>query len=201
MGYLKRTLNAAPQFFAALYALGELNVLAGDFDEAAKYYRQAVLVHPDPGLFIKLGVYSEKTGNYQEAAKYYQRVIKTSPSFFVGYNQLAWLYAKQDINLSEAMTLAQKADQLQPGNASILDTIGWIHYQQKQYSAAIPFLEKSLSVNQHNPIVYYHLGRAFLAYGKEDKGVANLKRALALSTSFDGAEEAKKLLKKNEGPE
>lgn len=194
MQYFKGAVQGAPRFFSALYALGELHVLARNFEAAAEYYRQAAAVQPDPGVLIKLGLYNEQKGNNQEAAKYYQEVINNSPTFFVGYNQLAWLYAKQGIELDKAMKLAKKADELQPGNASILDTIGWVHFQKKEYTAAVLFFEKALATNQNNPTVYYHLGRSFLAMGKQDAGQTHLRRALELSSTFDEADEARKLL-------
>lgn len=198
MQFFTSAVQEAPKFFAALYALGELHFMAGKVDAAADYYRQAVNVHKDPGLLIKLGLHAEQTGNNEDAAKYYQEVIDTFPAFFVGYNQLAWLYAKRGVELDTAMRLAQKADELQPGNASILDTIGWIHFQKKKFDAAASHLEKALESNPNNPTILYHLGRTLLAQGKSDAAMGHLRRALELSPKFEGAEDARKLLGKEQ---
>ena len=198
MQFLKNSLHKAPRFFAALYALGELHFLSGNADQAAELHRQALAVHKDPGLLIKLGLYSEQRGKYEEAARYYQETVDAFPEFFIGYNQLAWLLAKQGKELDRAMNLARKADALQPGNASILDTLGWIHFQKQEFAAAIPFLEKALGINPQNPTILYHLGKALLAKGDKEAGREKLRSALKISTAFEGAEEARRLLDKGQ---
>ncbi len=187
--------KVAPNFFAALYAAGELNAVKGKSEIAEKYYKQALKVKKDVGILIKLGLIYENSGRYEKAEIAYKKVIKSSPDLFIGYNQLAWLYARQEIKLDKAMKLAQKANKLKPGNASILDTIGWIHYQNKEFDKAAKHLGEAIKANPNNPTILFHQGKVYFASGDGDAAKDALRKALKISEKFEGAEEARKLLK------
>jgi len=192
--HLEKALEQAPRFFTAQYTVAELHFLNGKPDKALQHYRQALEVREDPGILVKLGLLHENLGQFEQAADSYQRLIDLLPDFFVGYNQLAWLYAKQGVELNKAMQLALKANELQPGNASILDTLGWIHFHKKDYDKALSYLEKSLQVNPQNPTVLYHLGMTHHALDNPSEARSYLERALAISETFEGAQKAKDIL-------
>lgn len=190
----EKSLVAAPDFFAALYTIGELKFLTGKADLAVPYYKRAMKIEKSPGVLLRLGLYHESQKQFEEAGAYYQQIISGYPDLFLGYNQLAWLYAKQGIKLSEAMDLAKKADKLQPGNASILDTMGWILFHNKGYPQAKKMLEQSLDITPGNPTVLYHLGAVQLALGMKEEAKKSLQTALGSKITFEEMEDAKKVL-------
>jgi len=192
--FFENSLKKAPTFFSSLYVTGELNFMKGETITAADYYESALAVKKDTGLIIKLGLFYEYTKKYDKAAELYEEATKLSPDNFIGYNQLAWLYAKRGVNLDKAMNLARKADNLQPGNTSILDTIGWIYYHKKKYKKAIEYLEKAQKVNPNDPSVLYHLGVVHSSLGDRNTAEKFLRKSLKISDSFEGAEDARKLL-------
>jgi tetratricopeptide (TPR) repeat protein len=75
-----------------------------------------------------------------------------------------------------------------------MDTLGWVYYKKGLYDSAIGEFKSSLSKTAGNPTVIYHLGLAYHQKGESDKARSELKRALELSGSFDGAEHARALL-------
>lgn len=192
--FFQNATNKAPRFFAALSAIGELHFTKGDPHKAAVYYERALAVKKDPGLFIRLGLYYEKTGKFEAAEEQYRQAIQAAPDLFIGYNQLAWLYARQGVRLDRAQALARKANDLQPGNAGVLDTLGWICYRKKDYDPAIAHLEKAVLINPNNPTILYHLARACHAREKDRPAKKLLEKALQLSADFEGAENARALL-------
>lgn len=194
VSFFENATQHAPGFFPALYAAGELNAALGNIDQAVLLYSKAAEVKSDTGLLIKLGVLNEMTGNNQKAEDAYKKVTEIAPYNFIGYNQLAWLYAKQGIKLDEAITLANKANQLQPGNAGIQDSLGWAYYQKKQYQKAREYLEAANKINTENPTILYHLGALYFADGNIKDARKMLTAALEKSTRFEEAEQAKKLL-------
>jgi tetratricopeptide (TPR) repeat protein len=191
---LERSVVRAPSFFAALYAIGELNFGLGKTAVAADFYRRALAVKPETGVALRLGLIYENTGDIQKAKAAYRSVIQLVPEFFIGYNQLAWLCAKRGEDLDQALLLARKADSLQPGNASVLDTLGWIYYQKRLYAEAIKSLTQATRVTPDNPEIWYHLGAACQAQNENLQARNALQKALQISDKFEGAVEARRLL-------
>jgi tetratricopeptide (TPR) repeat protein len=192
--HLEHSLARAPKFFASLYALGDLAMQARQADKALEFLQRAHSVAPASGIDLKLGIIFENTNRPDEAALHYRRFIESSPDVFIGYNQLAWLYANRGQNLDEASKLAQKANTLQPGNASVLDTLGWIHFKQGRLPEALQSLHEALKIAADSPGICYHIGTVHLAAGNRAGAREFLEKALKLSPEFPEAPEAKRLL-------
>jgi hypothetical protein len=74
--------------------LAEQFLKAGDIDRAITHYRNAANSESDQGVVIKLGLLYEEQGKIEDTAKVYRSFIEHHAGSFLGYNQLAWLYAK-----------------------------------------------------------------------------------------------------------
>lgn len=195
--HLSKSLASAEKFFSANYLMAEAYSRSGDFKAAVKYYGAAVNSKEDAGALIKMGLIFERQGDFLNAEKAYQRFIASYPNNFVGYNQLAWMYARRGEKLNKAVELASKADKLQPGNAGILDTLGWIHFHQKKYKKALAYLEKASHVNKdRDPQILFHIASVYYEMGNEQESKRKLTRAFEIADTFDGSDEARRLLSK-----
>jgi tetratricopeptide (TPR) repeat protein len=74
------------------------------------------------------------------------------------------------------------------------DTLGWVYYQKGLLQHAIASFERAANKSPNNPVYQYHLGLAQLKQGNDSEGRASLKRALALKSDFNGADDARKAL-------
>ncbi|WP_455207534.1 tetratricopeptide repeat protein [Kaarinaea lacus] len=195
LSHLEKTIAVAPEFFSANYALAELYLRSTRLKEAIKYYEVASKAKSDAGILVKLGLLFENQQDYKSAAKYYEQMTRDFPQNFIGFNQLAWLYAKQGINLDDALELAKKADKLQPNNISINDTLGWIHAGKKEFDKALSYLEKANQISRgQNPNVLYHLAYVQNKMGDSANAKANVNKALNMSNNFESKKAAEKLL-------
>jgi tetratricopeptide (TPR) repeat protein len=122
-------------------------------------------------------------------------VLRIDPKFGPAANNLAWIEAEHGGSLDRAVQLAQVAEEKMPQDPQIADTLGWIYYKMNLFSRAVTSLEEAREKLGENPVVRYHLGMAYHKSGRPDAAAAELKKALDLSDSFDGAGEAKKTLK------
>jgi Flp pilus assembly protein TadD len=118
------------------------------------------------------------------------------PNAAAAANNLAWLLAETGENLDLAMHLAENARRQFPDSAEIIDTIGWIHYKRGTSSVAVVHFEQCIEKQPKNALFHFHLGMAHAHRGDDAKARVALERALSLSQSFSGAEEAKKTLAK-----
>ena len=75
-----------------------------------------------------------------------------------------------------------------------MDTLGLVYYKKGLYDNAISEFEDSMAKLPRNPLVRYHLGLAYLKKGDKAKAKAQLTQALEFSNSFEGADDARKLL-------
>jgi Flp pilus assembly protein TadD len=104
------------------------------------------------------------------------------------------MYAEKNHNLDEALALARAAAARLPDTPRLIDTVGWVHYRKGQPELAIPHFEASIQKEPGNPMYHYHLGLAYAQAGEKAKARHALSEALRLSPSFDGADEAKRIL-------
>jgi tetratricopeptide (TPR) repeat protein len=109
-------------------------------------------------------------------------------------NNVAFIYASQAKNLDQALTLAQKALELAPNNGSVLDTVGFVHYQRGEYAKAEPLLKSASDAQPQNATVAYHLGMTYYKLGRRDDAAAALRRALRLKENLPQAREIQAVL-------
>ena len=129
-----------------------------------------------------------------DAKKHYERALEASPDAAVAANNLAWILADERQDLERALALANQASTLRPNDPDVADTVGWVYMQKQFPTLAVPEFEKAVSTAPNNPEFLYHLGKAYAATGETAKARANLQKALAISTTFNGAAEARGLL-------
>ena len=97
-----------------------------EYDLAAAEYTTASRSLPAAYLFLGNVLFLQ--GKYAESEQRYRRAIKELPGDPRPYNNLAWLYSTQGINLEEAENLARRAVALAPagGDAPYRDTLDQI---------------------------------------------------------------------------
>ena len=146
------------------------------------------------GAATMIGMLLESQKRVPEAEKQYLDVLAIDSHAAVAANNLAWIYVASNRKLDEALQLAQTAQQLLPDEPNVNDTLGWIYYQKKMVTQAVPHLESSVQKAPNDPSHHFHLGMAYVQTGDWQKARESLKKAFALKPDFEGAEEAKKAL-------
>jgi spermidine synthase len=127
--------------------------------------------------------------------EFYRGVVARHPDNIVALNGLADLL-RESGDLDQALALIEKAYALEPKNGMVLDTYGLILFHRREIEKAIDLLERSAALLPDHPVVLYHLGAAHQAAGHVGVARRHLEKALAVSSSFDGADEAKRLLQR-----
>jgi Flp pilus assembly protein TadD len=61
------------------------------------------------------------------------------------------------VKLDEALTMVQKAVQLDPQNGAYLDSLGWVYFKMGQYALAEANLRKATERMGNDPAVHDHL--------------------------------------------
>src|SRR5262249_40158431 len=93
-------------------------------------------------------------------------------------NNLAYLLAESGGDLDEALQLAQRAQQKQPGNLNLTDTLGWIYLKKNMSDSALQIFNICVKKDPENPTFRYHLGLTLLQKGDKEKARLELQTAL-----------------------
>ncbi len=151
--------------------------------------------HPTdiPTRLYQAGIYLANKQN-KAAIEQYQAVLKQNSKNIPALNNLAWLYQQEKD--PRALEYAEKANQLAPDNAAILDTLGWMLIEQGNTTRGLPLLQKAASGAPEAVDIRYHLVQALVKSGDNAKARKELEQILATGKTFPQIEEAKALLKK-----
>lgn len=105
------------------------------------------------------------------AEKDLRQVIAAQPENAAALNALGYTLADQTERFEEAEELIRQAYILQPGEPSIIDSMGWIAYRLGRFQAAIQFLQKAWQLDK-NPEIAAHLGEVLWVSGNRNAAMA-----------------------------
>ncbi|MCB9639879.1 MAG: tetratricopeptide repeat protein [Myxococcales bacterium] len=95
-------------------------------------------------------------------------------------NFMGYVLAEQGKRLPEAEKLVQQALQLEPGNPSYLDSLGWIYFRMGQFAKAEAALRKASDRLPRDAAVLIHLALLYQRIGRLRKALVLFRRARAL---------------------
>jgi Flp pilus assembly protein TadD len=192
---LRKTITVDASNFQAYGMLGRLYIAQRRLDDALKEFDELSRRQPRPVQAHTLaGIILEAQNNKVEARKRYEQALALDPEMPVAANNLAWMTAETGGNLDVALQLAQTATKRLPDHPAVQDTLGWIYYKKGLATLAIEPFEKSVEKDPKNPAYHFHLGLAYAKTGDSPRARQALQQALALSSNFAGAADARQLL-------
>lgn len=112
---------------------------------------------------------------------------RTQPNI-IGLNNLATLYQKE--NDPRALSTAEHAYRLRPGEAPVLDTLGWIVLQQGDAKRAVALLQEAVAKAPQSTALRYHLAAGYVKAGDKAKARETLAGLLASDEAFAEREQA-----------
>ncbi len=170
--------------------LAQSDIAGGDTDNALTRLNGWLDQHGDDVGVRLLVAESLLRDHPDQAIAHYEQLSESGNP--VALNNLAWLYMQR--HDARAVKVAQRAVDLAPEDADVLDTLGWVTLQQQgDADAAVTALRRSIELNPDNPSVQYHLGMALRDSGDIAGARLALSRALE-DGSFPEADDARAAL-------
>jgi tetratricopeptide (TPR) repeat protein len=192
---LKTAIEREPNRLAPYGLLGRIYASQKKLPDAQRQYEALVEKNPrSVAAHTMLGMVMEARQNTDGAEAQYRKTLAVDPTAAVAANNLAWILVASNRNLDEAQQLAQTALKALPDESHVNDTLGWIYYRKGMFAQAVRHLEFSVRKDPTDPSGHYHLGMAYLQSGEPEKGQQALEKALSMSSTFPGAEDARKAL-------
>jgi putative PEP-CTERM system TPR-repeat lipoprotein len=179
------------QTFIKLHvALGQ----SGDSRNAQARLDAWLKSHPDDLVVLGYAAaHAMRQGQDKLAASRYEDILRKNPGDAVAMNNLANLYQRQKD--PRALDMAEKALKLKPGNAVVLDTLGWILLEQGQLAKGLPHLAQAAGQAEKHPVIQYHYAVALARSGDKAKAREALRKALAVTSDFPEKQAARELLR------
>ena len=120
-------------------------------------------------LHFYLGSMYDHIGRADDTVNEMRRVLAIDGDYTQALNYLAYLFAERGQNLEEAERLARKAMTLQPGDAFILDTVGWVLFKKGRIEESIQYLEAAYKIKMEESVIAEHLGDAYDVFELSEK--------------------------------
>ena len=147
----------------------------------------------DPVIVTYMGESALVDKQYKPAAALFELVLKSDPDNPAVLNNLALAYQAQKD--PRALPTAERAMKLAPGNAGVIDTVGWMLAQQGDVQRALPLLRKAVELAPTMPEPRYHLAFALNQAGDKKAARQELDKLLADTKDFPQLDDARSLLK------
>lgn len=142
---------------------------ARKWDESIAMYDQAIALDKgNTDLLLAQSILLYDTGRFDAYVSNLKRVLELQPNDVDALNALGYYYAEHAIELDEAEVLLKRALDLAPQSYYVLDSIGWLAYQQKDYLKAEAYLKQALAIKIDEEVLI-HLVATQWQLGKTDQ--------------------------------
>jgi Flp pilus assembly protein TadD len=123
---------------------------------------------PDhPELLYQTAMAADKLKKNELFEQLIRKLMKLEPDNAHAYNALGYSLLDRNVRIQEAMKLVEKAYQLAPNDAAIIDSMGWGHYLLGDLDKSEEFLRRAFGANP-DPEIAAHLGEVLWKRGDKD---------------------------------
>lgn len=148
------------------------------FREAHALLSESIGKYPDSvELIYDRAMVAEKLGRIDELERDLRHVIELQPDHAHAYNALGYTLADRTERYGEAYELIQRAIALAPGDAFILDSLGWVQFRLGKTGESLQTLRKAYSMRP-DPEIAAHLGEVMWASGSREEAAKLWRGAL-----------------------
>ncbi len=157
---------------------GELMRSARRYGEAIEVFNTALEIVPgNSDLLYARALVAEKLGRIDLLEADIRTILKTEPDNAHALNALGFTLADQTDRYEEAYGYLERAIEIMPDDAAIIDSWGWVHYRLGRYDEAIRLLRKALS-RLDDAEIAAHLGEVLWVTGQRDEAREVWQKAL-----------------------
>jgi tetratricopeptide (TPR) repeat protein len=181
----KRAITLEPDFLPAASALARFYARRKLAAQAFSVIDAALSQSPQNPKLLLLGAeIASELRDYQQARQHLDRVFAITPDYPEAVAQLARLTAESGGDLGAARKLAERAYASAPGNAEVLDALGWVSHLSNDSAKAIEQLQAAVRSEPNNANSHYHLAAAALAQGDIPLARQSLEQVFAIDPGF-----------------
>lgn len=172
---LDRAISRFPDNPTLLTNLGHLHASDNRYQEAVKYYREA-LRHADNDtlrseLWAYIGDVYHMQGDMRRTFRAYDKSLRYFADNVMVLNNYAYFLTLADKELDRAFSMASRVMALESGNSTYIDTYAWVLYKLGRLEEAKRAMQQALSLDRrqsadlaaHYGDILWDLGEKFMA--------------------------------------
>lgn len=138
-------------------------------DEALQVLEKGLKKLPNhPDLLYEAAMQADRTGQFARSEQWLRQLIRIQPEHAHAYNALGYSLLERNERIPEALQLVERALQLAPEDAAIMDSVGWGYYRSGRLEESIAMLRRALAANP-DPEIAAHLGEVLWVHGDKDE--------------------------------
>jgi tetratricopeptide (TPR) repeat protein len=159
-----------PQERLRLYLVeGELLRRAGQYQEAFDFYTEKLAQMPqDTALRYARALVAERLDKLTMAEEDLRAIIDREPGNAQALNALGYTLADRTDRYEEALGFIQRALEANPGDAAIIDSMGWVQFRMGNHEQAVEYLRKALALID-DPEIAAHLSEVLWVMGDKQE--------------------------------
>ncbi len=163
---LRALVAREPKNYDVLVTLGNLLRNGENYKDANQVYSQALatVVKPERkhwSVYYYRGIARERLKTWPEAEADFRKALELSPDEASVLNYLGYSLIDMNMKLDEAIAMVKKAVETKPNDGYIVDSLGWAHFQLRDFEEAVVQLERAVDLRAGDPIIAEHLGDAY----------------------------------------
>ncbi len=145
--------------------------IEGSYDEAIKYYGEAINLSPtNPSLALTLANLEIANEDIEKAKGYIGSAIQLKNNYTEAYYLLAQIESAAG-NEEEAVKIIEALAVQTPNDPEVQLQLGFFKYNKQNYEEAIPYFEKALELNPVFADAAYLLGLSYNGVGKTEEAI------------------------------
>ena len=151
--------------------LSEAEILydARDYPAAMEQYDLALQQFPEePDLLYGRALILTELKRVDQAVADLRGLLKDQPDDARSLNALGYILTNYTENYEEALGYIEKALELAPDDAAVIDSMGWVQYRMGNLNSALAYLQKAWE-RYPDPEIAAHLGEVLWKLGQQER--------------------------------
>jgi choline-sulfatase len=168
-----------PQIYVIPFLLGESALRRQNWDAAMEQLQRCLALNPNfDNAMTGLARALAKLGRVQEAKTWLNKALQSNPQNYRAWYQAGLLDAGSDP--AEAQSAYEKTLGIQPNFSAGQRELGMLLFQQKNFAAAAPRLEKAIELGLEEARLHNFLGICYNRTNRTLKAVREFQHAIEL---------------------
>ncbi len=162
-----------------LYLLeGDVLLDAGRYREAFDIYDRALRDMPDESdLLYARALAAEKIDRLDILEDDLRSILRSEPNNVQALNALGYTLADRTERYEEALLFIKRAFELEPKDAAVVDSMGWVHYRLGDHKEALVYLQRAMEIMSDVEIAA-HLGEVLWVINRKKEAINVWNQAL-----------------------